>query len=56
MELQTVGSLGILVEAYRQGHLASNVLEELLITIEQREDIWMQPSLCERIRREVLDK
>jgi predicted nucleic acid-binding protein len=56
MNLQTVGSLGILVEAYQRGNLAANVLDELLITIEQRKDIWIQPGLCERIRREVLGK
>ena len=56
MELQTVGSLGILVEAYQRGNLAANVLDELLITIEQRKDIWIQPTLCERVRREVLGK
>jgi predicted nucleic acid-binding protein len=56
MGLQTVGSLGILVEAYHRGNLTSDVLEELLMTIEQRKDIWIQPALCERIRREVLSK
>ena len=56
MELQTIGSLGILVEAYQRGNLAANVLDELLITIEQRKDIWIQPTLCERVRREVLGK
>jgi len=56
MGLQTIGSLGILVEAYRRRNLAPDVLEELLITIEQRKDIWIQPTLCERIRREVLGK
>jgi len=56
MGLQTIGSLGILVEAYRRGTLTSDVLEELLIAIELRKDIWIQPTLCERIRREVLAK
>ena len=56
MGLQTVGSLGILVEAYRRERLSSNVLEFLLITIEQRKDIWIHPTLCQRIRREVLGK
>ena len=56
MGLQTVGSLGILVEAYRRGNLTSEVLEELLMTIAQRKDIWIHPALCERVRRDVLGK
>jgi hypothetical protein len=54
--LPSVGSLGILVEAYRKGSLASEVLEELLTTMENREDIWIHPGLCRRVRREVLGK
>lgn len=56
MGLPSVGSLGILVEAYRRGNLSSDMLEELLITIEQRKDIWIHPALCERVRRDVLGK
>lgn len=52
--LKTVGSLGILVEAYRQGLLTGGLLEQLLLTIESREDIWIHPDLCARVRREVL--
>ena len=52
--LKTVGSLGVLVEAYRKGVLSSVVLDQLLVTIEVRDDIWVHPALCERVRREVL--
>jgi predicted nucleic acid-binding protein len=54
MGLQTASSLGILVEAHRKGRLTSEVLEELLVTIESREDIWIHPDLCRRVRREIL--
>lgn len=54
--LQTVGSLGILVEAFRKGIITADLLEELLITIEDREDIWIHPDLCRFVRREVLRK
>jgi len=54
MGLETVGSLGILVEAYQKGHLIPGVLEELLRIIERREDIWIHPDLCRRVRREIL--
>lgn len=54
--LHTVGSLGILVEAYRKGSLTSGMLTELLNIIESREDIWVHPDLCRRMRRQILDK
>lgn len=54
MGLQTIGSLGILVAAYRKGLLTAEVLELLLLTIEVREDLWVHPRLCERVRKEVL--
>lgn len=56
MGLRTVGSLGILVAAYRRGLLTADVLELLLVTIEARKDIWVHPRLCERVRREVLNR
>jgi predicted nucleic acid-binding protein len=56
MGIETVGSLGILVEAYRKSNLTPEVLEELLLTIERREDIWIHPNLCRRVRREILGK
>lgn len=56
MGLTTVGSIGVLVEAYRKGVLPSLTLEQLLVTIEVRDDIWIHPALCEQVRREVLGK
>jgi predicted nucleic acid-binding protein len=35
MGIETIGSLGILVEAYRKGHLTPEVLGELLQTIDR---------------------
>jgi predicted nucleic acid-binding protein len=54
MGVQTVGTIGILVTAYRQRNLAPDVFEELLMTIEQRSDIWIHPDLCLRVRQEIL--
>lgn len=54
MGVRTAGSLGILVDAYRRGALAQNVLAELLTIIERRQDIWIHPDLCRRVRIEVL--
>ena len=52
--LSSVGTLGILLEGYKQGHLAANVLKELLLTVERRKDIWIDPELCRRLRRMAL--
>ncbi|MCC7355410.1 MAG: hypothetical protein IT330_16845 [Anaerolineae bacterium] len=54
--LVTVGSLGVLVEAFHRDMLTSAVFEELLALIESREDIWVHPDLCKRVRREILGK
>ena len=56
MGLQTAGSLGILVEAHREGYLPSGMLEELLATIESRKDIWIHPDLCRRVGQKILGK
>jgi predicted nucleic acid-binding protein len=56
MGIETVGSLGILVEAYRKSNMTPGVFEELLRTMERREDIWIHPDLCRRVRREILGK
>jgi predicted nucleic acid-binding protein len=52
--VRTVGSLGILTAAYRQGLLTATTLDELLLIIESRKDIWIDSGLCKRVRREVL--
>ncbi|MBU0512318.1 MAG: DUF3368 domain-containing protein [Chloroflexi bacterium] len=54
MGLASIGTLGVLVEAYRGGHLFAGGFAELLATIESRNDIWIHPSLCQRIRNDIL--
>lgn len=54
--IATVGSLGILITAYRQGALVAGELDELLAVIEKREDIWIHPGLCARVRRQLLQR
>ncbi len=54
--LAHIGTLGILVGAYRRELLSADALDELLITIESREDIWIHPELCRRARHEVLGR
>lgn len=50
----TRGSLGILVQAYRQRLVTDAELDEILSTIENRTDIWIRPELCERVRQSLL--
>ena len=52
--VETKGSLGVLIQAYRGSLLSSAELDQLLSTIEVREDIWIDPALCQRVRRQVL--
>lgn len=54
--LQTAGTLGVLVEAYRRDQLGRDTFEELLTAIEKRQDIWIHPALCRRVRSQVLQK
>ena len=54
--LAHIGTLGILTEAYRRGLLSADALDELLVSIESRDDIWIHPELCRRVRREVLGR
>jgi predicted nucleic acid-binding protein len=54
--IRTVGTVGILVEAYRKDKLTAEVLDELLIVVESRKDIWVHPEICRRARREVLKR
>lgn len=56
MGLQTVGTLGVLVEAYHRKFLGRDTFDELLTAIERRQDIWIHPALCRRVRSEVLQK
>lgn len=54
--LAHIGTLGILTDAHRRGFLSADALDELLVAIESRDDIWIHPELCGRVRREVLDR
>jgi predicted nucleic acid-binding protein len=54
--LAHVGTLGILTASYRRGLLSADALDELLVSIESRDDIWIHPELCGRVRREVLGR
>jgi predicted nucleic acid-binding protein len=54
--LTHIGTLGILTEAYRRELLSADALDELLVAIENRDDIWIHPELCGRVRREVLGR
>jgi predicted nucleic acid-binding protein len=56
MGLQTAGTLGVLVEAYHREFLGRDTFDELLTTIESRQDIWIHPALCRRVRSEVLQE
>lgn len=53
--LDTKGSLGVLIHAYRSGLLSSGELDQLLTLIEQRDDIWIDPALCQSVRQQVLE-
>lgn len=48
------GTLGILIEAYRRGLITSDQLQFYFSQIEKRTDIWISPSLCRRLLKEVL--
>ncbi len=52
--LAAKGSLGILVQAYRQGMLREEQLRWYLRQIEERPDIWISPALVRRVRVDVL--
>jgi predicted nucleic acid-binding protein len=50
------GSLGILIQAFRQDTIDADQLRLYLAEIARRQDIWINPALVERLRREVLEK
>ena len=54
--LAHVGTLGILIASFRRGLLFADALDDLLVSIESRDDIWIHPELCGRVRREVLGR
>ena len=52
--ITTYGSLGVLAQAFRKAYVTTSELDELLTTIENRADIWIQPRLCQRLRSSLL--
>jgi predicted nucleic acid-binding protein len=48
------GSLGVLIQAYRQGEMDADRLRLYLAEVARRHDIWINPALVERLRDEVL--
>lgn len=48
------GTLGILVQAYRAEHISADQLQLYFQQIVDRTDIWISPTLCDRVLREVL--
>ncbi|MCX7706494.1 MAG: DUF3368 domain-containing protein [Anaerolineae bacterium] len=56
LNVRHIGTLGILIGAYRRGLLSADALDELLAAIENRDDIWIHPEVCRRARQEVLGR
>lgn len=52
--VQVRGTLGILIESHRLGILSTDQVVFYLQQIESRPDIWISPTLCKRVLREVL--
>jgi len=48
------GTLGILVQAYRNGFITADQFRLYINQIAERSDIWISPTLCSRVLREVL--
>jgi predicted nucleic acid-binding protein len=53
--LRVRGSLGVLIEAYRQGLLGADQLRLAFAEIVRRRDVWVNAALAERLLREVLE-
>ncbi|HKZ85058.1 MAG TPA: hypothetical protein VJ793_15515 [Anaerolineae bacterium] len=47
--LRVKGTLGVIADAYRRGHLTFFDAELLIREIESRPDIWIRPELCEQV-------
>lgn len=48
------GTLGVLIQAYRAGLITADQLRFYFGQIEERTDIWISPTLCRRLLKEVL--
>jgi len=47
------GTLGVLVQAHREGLIAFDEIELLLLAIAARPDIWISERLCQQILAEL---
>jgi uncharacterized protein len=47
------GSLGVLIDAYRQHLLSADLLKLHIAEIRQRSDIWISPTLCDKVLQEL---
>jgi predicted nucleic acid-binding protein len=50
LKLRLRGTVGVLVQAYRQGHLSFSQIDLLLEEIALRPDIWISAKLCHKVR------
>ena len=53
-KVKVCGTLGVLIEAYHRDFITSDQLRFYFSQIEKRTDIWVSPSLCRRLLKEVL--
>ncbi|MDP2861698.1 MAG: DUF3368 domain-containing protein [Desulfobacterales bacterium] len=44
-----MGSLGVLIEAYKKKHISEDQLRVYFQQISDRKDIWINPDLCKRL-------
>ncbi|MEA3308146.1 MAG: DUF3368 domain-containing protein [Chloroflexota bacterium] len=54
LKLPSRGSLGILIEAYREGIISAEQISFYFTEIVEDQDIWISPQLVNRLRREIL--
>lgn len=52
--LKVRGSLGVLAQAYREGYLTTDQLRLSINQMVDRSDIWINPTLCQRVLDELL--
>jgi predicted nucleic acid-binding protein len=53
--LRVRGTLGVIMQAYRNGLLGFNDVESITKAIMEREDIWISEELCRRVLRKLQD-
>jgi len=47
--IKGLGSLGVLIEAYKKQHISEDQLRIYFHQISDRKDIWINPELCKRL-------